>query len=240
MLYDSGTPSLLTYTRDLAGDPDSAASEIWSEARVKAAINDAYLEMRETARMFHTGPEVKRAYADTVANQLWYELPADFKRMVMVEVESSGVNLSTTKGNPTVLEPLALQVALDGYQTGAFTALKYVAMGDGHFAVIGPVTTAGTKSLRITYEAETDALSNDTDEPADIPEPHQYLICYKAAVSLRASENLEHDNLLRLTLQKERSFRIAMQERYNSDDDQMAVAGLTDQKHLTQFGRMPK
>ena len=236
MLYDSGDPSLLSYTRDLASDPDSAASEIWSEARVKAAIDDAYLEMREVARQTGDSIEVKRSYATSVADQLWYELPADFKRSVLVEISTTGADLSGT-GSPTVLKPLALDTALDGYETGSFTAIEFVAMGDGHFAVLAPPDTGGANALRLTYEAETSALSNDTDEPS-VPEPHQYLICYKAAVSLRASENLEHDNLLRLAMQKERLFRIAMQDRLGDNEGQMAVVGLADGKHLTQFGRM--
>ena len=237
MLYNTGTPSLVSFTRDLMGDPSSAASPIQPTAKVKAFINSAYTEMREEARVFSEGVEVKRSYADTVADQLWYELPADFKKMVLVEVDSVGGDLTASTGAPVVLEPLALDTALTGYETGSFSEAQYVAMGSGHFALIAPVSTAGSNSLRITYESETTELSADGDEPA-FPEPHQYLICYKAAVSLKASDNLEHDDLLRLMLLKQRAFRIAMQERLGDNEGTMAIAGLVDQSHLTQMGRL--
>ena len=238
MQYTTGTPSLLSYTRDLAGDPDSAASEVWSDARVKAAINDAYLEMRETARVFGEGPEIKRSYATTVADQLWYQLPADFKRLILAEVSTDGSDLSGT-ATPTVLEPMALDTALAGYETGAFSSTKYMALGDGHFAVVNPVDTGGSNSIRITYESETTALSADGDEPK-FPENHQYLICYKAAVSLRASDGLPHSELMRLMIHKERSFRIWCQERLGAPDGKMAVAGIVDQDPVTRFGRVSR
>jgi len=219
------------------GDPASAAAPMQPTAKVQAFINDAYQDMRETARVYAEGIEVKRSYADTVADQLWYELPADFKSMVMVEVDAVGGDLTTTAGDPVVLEPLALDTALTGYEEGVYSSLKFVAMGSAHFALIAPVSTAGTNSLRITYESETTALSAAGDEPA-FPEPHQYLICYKAAVAMKASDNLEHDDLLRLTLQKERAFRIAMQDRLGDNEGTMAIAGLTDQDPLTQMGRL--
>jgi len=237
MLYNTATPSLVSYTRDLAGDPASASSELWADARVQAAVNDAYLELREEARMLGGGAEVKRTYATSVADQLWYQLPADFKKMVLCEVSTDGSDLSGT-GTPQVLDPLALDVALEGWETGAFTSPKYVAMGDTHFAVVAPVDTGGSSSIRITYEAETPALSAVGDEPV-LPEPHQYLICYKAAVSLRASENLEHDALMRLMLMKERAFRIAMQERLDDPEGQLVVTGLIENSQSsTQFGRL--
>lgn len=236
MQLNTGTPSLISYTRDLAGDPASAASEIWTDARVKAAINDAYLELREVARQLGDGPEVKRGYATSVANQLWYQLPADFKRMLLVEVDNEGRDLSSdANAEPIILRPLALDTALAGYEAGDFTELEYVAMADGHFAVVVPPTSGGSNGIRITYEAETALLSGDTDEPS-LPEPYQNLICYKAAVQLRASENLAHEDLMRLMLLKENQFRIAMQERLMDNEGQVAVAGLIEQDHLTRFG----
>ena len=108
------------------GDPSSAASPIQPTAKVKAFINSAYTEMREEARVFSEGVEVKRSYADTVADQLWYELPSDFKRMVLVEVDSVGGDLTASTGDPLVLEPLALDTALSGLRGGHFHGgLKY-------------------------------------------------------------------------------------------------------------------
>mgnify|MGYP001813305361 CR=1 FL=1 len=234
----STTPSLFSYTRVLAGDPESAASEVWTDARVKAAINDAYLEMREMARVFGEGSEVKRSYATTVADQLWYQLPSDFKRLILCEISATGDDLSADN-TPTVLKPLALDTALEGYETGAFSSSKYVALADGHLALVNPVSTGGSNALRITYECETSALSGDTDEPS-IPEPHQYLICYKAAFSLKISEGMDVSDLIIPLRHKERAFRIAMQERHFDPEGKCSVAGLIEQSPLTRFGGMSK
>ena len=211
---------------------------MWSDARVKAAINDAYLELRETARIFADGPEVARAYSDTVADQLWYQLPSDFKRMLLCEISTDGSDLSGT-GSPTVLEPLPLDIALEGYEKGSYSSTKYVAIADEHFAIINPVSTSGTDSIRITYECETSALSSATDEPK-LPENHQYLICYKAAVSLRASDGLEHNDLMRLMMHKERAFRIWAQERLADPEGKVTVAGLLTQNHATRMGSISR
>lgn len=218
------------------GDPTSAAAPMQPTAKVKAFVNDAYLELREQARMFHTGVEVKRSYATSVADQLWYELPADFKRLVLAEIDVSGNDLTGSTGNPVRLKPLALDTALQGYEGDVYTSVEFVAMGDGHFGLFAPVSTGGSNALRITYESETTALSADGDEP-DLPEPHQYLICYKAAVSLKASDNLEHDGLLRLMILRQDQFRNALQERLTDNEETFAVAGLIDQPHATKFGR---
>ena len=239
MQYFTGTPSLLSYTRDLAGDPDSAASESWSDARIKAAINEAYLEMRETARVFGTGIDVKRSYATTVADQLWYQLPADFKRLLLAEVNEDGSDLSGSN-TPSVLKPMALDTALEGYETGAYTGSKYVALGSGHLALVNPVSTGGSNALRITYEAEPTALSAATDEPS-IPEVHQYLICYKAALSIMVGDGTPVSNefIFRLR-EKDRAYELAMQERQMDNEGKVSVAGLLDDSHLTRFGGVVK
>jgi len=238
MLYNSGSPSLISYTRDLCGDPDSAASEVWSDARIKAALNDAYLEMRETARVFGEGIDVKRSYATTVADQLWYQLPSDFKRLLLAEVSTDGSDLSGT-ATPVVLKPMALDTALEGYETGAYSGAAYVAMGSGHLAMVNPVSTGGSNSLRITYEAEATALSGDTDEPS-FPEVHQYLICYKAAFSLKIGDGMSVNDLIVPLRHKERAFRIAMQERQSDNEGKLSVAGLIDQNHSTRFGKISR
>jgi hypothetical protein len=234
MLYNTGTPSLVSYTRDIAGDPASAASEMWSDARVKAAINDAYLEMREVARSFGEGIDVKRSYATTVANQLWYSLPSDFKRLLIAEVDPDGGDLSAS-ASPVVLQPMALDAALEGYETSAFSGTNYVAMGSGHIALVNPVSTGGSNSLRLTYEAEPSVLSDDDDEPA-FPEVHQYLICYKAAFSLKLSEGLPVNDIIMPLRYKEQSFRNAMQERMTDPEGKVSVAGLIDKPRSTVFG----
>ena len=234
MQFVSTTPSLVSYTRDLCGDPESAANELWSAARVKAAINDAYLEMREMARVFGEGVDVKRSYADTVADQLWYQLPSDFKELILTEINEDGDDLSGT-ASPVVLKPMAIDTAMEGYETGSFSGSKYVAIASNHFAVVNPVATGGSNSLRITYEAEPTALSGDTDEPA-FPEVHQYLICYKAAFSLKIGDGLSINDLIVPLRHKERAFRIAMQERSFDPEGKMSIAGIMDQPPLTRSG----
>jgi hypothetical protein len=55
MLFNSGTPSLIGYTRFLVNDPTTAASQMFSAQEVKDAINDAYQVLVDEGRLQETG-----------------------------------------------------------------------------------------------------------------------------------------------------------------------------------------
>jgi hypothetical protein len=75
MLFNSGTPSLIGYTRFLVNDPTTAASQMFSAQEVKDAINYAYQVLVDEGRLQETGVGEKRTYSTTVADQLFYSLP---------------------------------------------------------------------------------------------------------------------------------------------------------------------
>ena len=247
MLLNSGTTSLLGYTRDLAGDPSTAPSTLFSDQRVKDAINESYLELYDVARQFGVGDGVKRSYADTVASQLFYELPDDVMKMLMVEVEGNGKNLSSdTTADPSQLKVLSADVALSGYNAGVYTATEYYFIANGpsgtasqHMGIVSPATTAGTSSLRITYEAEAVDLTNDTDEP-DLPGTYHSLICYRAAIVLRETMDLDTRGLERIANRKEIRFMNAMHDNVADFEGQAWVAGLKPSGYITKMGRAVK
>ena len=239
MLLNSGTTSLLSYTRDLAGDPSAAPSTLFSAQRVKDAINEHYLELYDVARQMGVGTGFKRTYATTVSAQIHYELPTDFMKAIMVEVASDGTDLSTSTANSSALKPLDASVAVEGYETGLYDETEYYYIHGQHVAIIAPPTTGGTNSIRLSYEAEVSDLTNDGDEP-DIPKTYHSLICYRAAIVLRTSLDLETRGLEEIANRKEIRFMRAMHDTMADYEGNFVVAGLGDKGQVTQVGRLVK
>lgn len=239
MLFNSGTTSLLSYTRDLAGDPAAAPSTLFSDQRVKDAINESYLELYDVARQMGVGTGFKRCYSTTVADQIFYSLPTDFMKSILVEVAGDGSDLSTSTANSTPLKPLDASVALEGYETGIYDETEFYYIHNQHLGVITPPTTGGSNALRMSYEAESADLSNDTDEP-DLPKTYHSLICYRAAIVLRASLELDVRMLEGAANRKEIRFMRAMHDQMADYEGNFVVAGLGAKGQVTQFGRLAK
>ena len=239
MLFDSGTTSLLTYTRDLAQDPSSSPSPLFSEQMVKDFINESYLELYDVARQMGVGTGFKRCYSTTVADQIFYELPTDFMKSILVEVAGDGSDLSTSTANSTPLKPLDASVALEGYETGIYDETEFYYIHNQHLGVITPPTTGGSNALRLSYEAEVADLSNDTDEP-DLPKTYHSLICYRAAISLRTTYELDTRGLEQIANRKEIRFMRAMHDLMADYEGNFVVAGLGDKGQVTQVGRLVK
>ena len=239
MLFDSGTTSLLTYTRDLAQDPSSSPSPLFSEQMVKDFINESYLELYDVARQMGVGTGFKRCYSTTVADQIYYELPSDFMKAIMVEVSGTGADLSTSTENSSALKPLDASVGIEGYETGIYDNTEYYYIHNQHLAIIAPPTSGGTNSIRLSYEAEVSELSNDTDEP-DLPKTYHSLICYRAAISLRTTYELDTRGLEQIANRKEIRFMRAMHDLMADYEGNFVVAGLGDKGQVTQVGRLAK
>ena len=238
MLFNSGTTSLLSHTRMLSGDPSTAPSQLFSDQFVKDAINTEYLELYDVARQFGVGQGYKRTYATTVADQIFYSLPVDFMKAIIVEVDGDGKDLSSdTTAAPSVLKPLSGDVALQGYTAGTYTETEYYYLHDQHLAIIAPVSTGGSSALRLTYEAEAADLVGDTNEP-DIPKTYHSLICYRAAIVLRETMDLDTRGLERIAARKEFRFMQALHDNIADFEGQAYVAGLNKNSHVTNHGRL--
>ena len=232
----TGITNMVLFTRDLAGDPNAAPTPLFTDQRVEDAINAEYLEVYDIARQFGVGQGTKRSYTDIVADQLFYELPDDYMKSLMVEVEGDGKNLSTdSTADPSNLKPLSSDVALQGYEAGIYAETEYYFIHNQHFGIVSPPDTAGTSSLRITYEAES-AVMGDTDEP-DIPTTYQPMICYLAAIALRETMDLDTAGLERIARRKMANFMRAMHDNLGDFEGQAYVAGLNKGNEITKFGR---
>ena len=239
MLFDSGTTSLLTYTRDLAQDPSSSPSPLFSEQMVKDFINESYLELYDVARQMGVGTGFKRCYSTTVADQIFYSLPTDFMKAILVEVAGDGSDLSTSTANSTPLTVLDASVALEGYESGAYDETEFYYIHNQHLGIIKPPTTGGANALRMSYEAGSSDLSNDTDEP-DLPKTYHSLICYRAAIALRTTMELDTRGLEEIANRKEIRFMRAMHDNVADYEGNFVVAGLQGKGQVTQFGRLVK
>lgn len=244
MLFDSatsgaapsdGSSGTLTYfTRFLLGDPVTAASEQWSEADIKAAINREYQSLREIARQFGLGATTKRTYATGVASQIYYQRPADIVKLEAVEVSNTGSNLATaTVAAADILypQPWPAEKALQAYNTRILTDVaERFFLQDDHIGILAPITStqAGTNSIRLLYEASTTELSADSDEP-EIPRPYHDLICYRAAVVLKVMRGQDASDLAAIAQNKEYGYRLACQDAVAMYEDAIPVQGLRQQ-----------
>ncbi len=234
MLLVTGTPNLIEFTRFMARDPSGAPNPLFTTAEVTSAINVVYLQLRDKMRATDVGHGNKRTYADSVADQIFYAKPDDLVRLVSVELETLGKNLSSSSEadvTPIFLVPKEAKEALQAFHTGTLDGAVYVFMHDTHFGIVKPPTTAqaGTAAIRLLYEASTALLSADGDEPT-IPRPHHALICYRAAAVLLAGKGLSLGDLPSLISDSEIPFIRSLSGQFENLDEAIPAAGLTSSR----------
>ena len=206
MLFNSGNPALLGFTRFLVGDPATAASPQYTDQEVKDAINVAYFEMLGKVGGWSPDTHVKTATVDSVASQQLYALPSDFTWMKEVLVDYEGNNLLTGADTSAKrLNNVDHNLLEANYRASASSIWLY-SMHHEHFEIYPAVTTAGTNSVQITYGYEPAALSGDTDPPVIIPTQFHQMICYLAATHLKAARDLSFGQLYNRYLFMEKDF----------------------------------
>lgn len=236
MLLNSGTTSLLTFTRFMARDPAAAPNPLFSDAQVKATINVVYLLLRDKMRAKGVGHGHKRTYADSVADQIFYNKPADMVRPVSLELESLGKDLSSSSEadvNPIFFTPKEGKEALQAYHAGTLSGSTYVFVHDEHYGIVAPPSAAqaGTAAIRLLYEASSAELVSDTDEPI-LPRPHHPLICYRSAVVLLVAKGLDLGELAGLVNDSERLFIQGLSDNFENLDEVIPAAGLVASRGL--------
>lgn len=243
MLFNSGTPSLVSSAQTLAGSPSGSQSPLFGLQEVKDVINDAYAYLSDLARTRKVGYGQKRAYADSTTD-VFYELPDDFIEMVLVEVDLSGNNLSTVSvENADVAYP-RFESSSDAFEMRGRALLSPAVyyfyhggetQGTRHIGIVDPVETTGTKSLRLTYEATADDLSADTDEPM-LPQVYHRLIAKRAAWLLRMQNDLPTRDLRDMIMVEEVRFQRAMSRVGRDLDFQIPLAGRPSRSPATRTG----
>jgi len=232
MLFNSGTPSLIDFTRYLLADPSTAAKPMFTDAIYKVFLNVEYLALREVARFVGQGSGLKIAYDDAVDGTIGYSMPADFIRMRSVLLDTAGNDLSGAPSatTATVLEPVDFALGHRAWQTDELTSPKYYAIQDRVVAILAPPGAAavGTNSIQFVYEASTAELSGDTDEPT-IGRPHHQLICLRAAITMLATKNQENQVLMIREAQAYERFKASASEEAWDPNHMAYVAGLDDQ-----------
>jgi hypothetical protein len=210
---------------------------MWTEQEVKNAINDAYMILMDEARLQETGYGRKRTYSNSVADQLYYDLPDDFMKVVDVEIDVDGNALSASGSNPIFLKPISATTGFEGYEKGIYTNTEfYTIHSNDYIAIFAPPSSGGSSAIRLTYEAHSSTLSNDTDEPT-FRDPYHYLICYEAAAVLKGSVDLtltpEHEGRRQRLYAR---FMETTSENVQDDEGQIYVAGRITQRPATVTG----
>ena len=236
MLLVTNTPNLTEFTRFMARDPAAAPAPLFTTAEVLSSINVAYLQLRDKMRAKDVGHGNKRTYADSVADQIYYAKPADLVRLISVELEDKGQNLSSSSEadvTPIFLTPKESKEALQAFHTGKLEGAVYVFMHDTHFGIVKPPTSAqaGTAAIRLLYAASTALLSADGDEPT-LARPHHPLICYRAAMILLAAKDMSLGDLPGLVSDSEGPFLRSLSDNFEYLDEAIPAAGLSRSRGL--------
>ena len=233
MLFVSGSPNLVGYTRDLVRDSSTAPNPMFTDQQVKDFLNNSYLALRDAARFVGQGTALKIAYDAPVDGQIEYSKPADFVKLVSCELELAGLDLSSTapaSANIRLLTPVDFTAAWQDYQTDRTTTSQFVSIRDDKITIIAPPGAAavGSNAMRFVYEASTALLSADGDEPT-IARPYHDVICLNAAVVMLASIDQANTTIERMARRREGMFIDSVTEELWTPDGQSVVAGLDDQ-----------
>lgn len=250
MLLNAGTETLITAVRRWANDPSTAANPRFDTAAdITPSINVEYLFLRDLLRLPDNGYAKKVTYLDgqaaTTPEDVYYPLPDDYVGRLRVEISTSGANLSTTlpgsQANVKVLTPAGYDRALDHYyvDSGGTSDIKYVFMMDREFGISTPLTSteAGTKSIRLTYEASTDELQSDNDEP-QIPRPYHDVIAMGAAIRLLIGHDLPIGDLERRYEFKKAAMQRSAWNRMADYTSQIVVANRTPSTRRSNVGKV--
>jgi hypothetical protein len=236
MLLNSGSPNLVGKTRDLVADPSSAPNPLFGDTEIKEAINLEYLEMRESMRQKSVGHTTKRTYANSVADQLHYSKPTDMVRVRLFELETAGRNLSTTapaSASIAFLDEIPYEQGLELYNSTQLTTSKYLVNSDEHYLIVAPPTVSGTRSIRITYEAESADLTSNNDEPI-FPEQFHLLLAVRAGILLLTSKQEDFSGLELKNRKISSSFERWATEPILNPTGKMRVAGLHTNRGIPQ------
>ena len=199
-------------------------------------MNAALMTVKYLKSIFNTVLKFPNVMVFLEEHQMVFFQCGDIGQIQVLEVEGDGKNLSSdSTASPTFLKILDSTTALEGYERGIYTETEYFFLHGQHFGIVSPPSTAGSSSIRLTYEAFAADLVNDTDEPL-LPKTYHSLICYRAAIALRETMDLDTVGLERIARRKEVRFMAAMNDMVADYDGQMYVSGLNNTKAKTVHG----
>lgn len=245
MQFKSNTESagIVGYTRLLAGDPSAAPSPMWSAAEVENVINAEYLNLSEIAYAKNSGLGTTVSYATLTASTAVYANPSGFHSWVGVEIEPEGKNISTdSEATPRFLEPRNENVIAESLDRGEFSGVQFYAIRDTNIVLIDTPTSneAGTNAMRLTYRKMPTSLASTTDTPWFSAAYHD-LLCYRAAIALKASRDMPFQDLASLMIPKQASFERWAGDLHDDDFDySIPTAGKIHRESPFMTGRIKR
>lgn len=244
MQLNTGTPSLVSQTREYAGDPSGGPQPMFTTTLVIGMINSALTTLQLKAGIQDaSGLRKKRSYAAAVANQIFYERPVDFQRGLSVELAANGQDLAAIDPDPgeiLYLRPSEEVIAMKIYNSGEVDSPQFVFLHGDHFGIVSPPADeqVGSNTIRLSYEGSTPYLMADDDEPT-IPRDHHDYLCVKAAIRLKATRELDYQDLVPIHNELAVLFDAEMQISLDRQGHkQIPLAGRSNTRPLTKFGQV--
>jgi len=152
LLFNSGNPNLLDYTRFLVNDPTTAASTQYTTQEVKDAVNLSYFDILAQIKSWDPTVFQKISYANTINSQKYYLLPSGFVKLRSLYIDHEGKNLSSdTTATRQKYDLVDLNV-LDQEDEAGTSGIYLVALLHQNFAIYPTTNEGGTSSMELTYE----------------------------------------------------------------------------------------
>jgi hypothetical protein len=188
----TGTLSnFITRIRRYIGE-ETAAKSYWSDDLIKQVFNAHYRKRCSELAMAYEGYFTVVATRDTVASQERYAWPANFERLLKMEmVRTDGSTIPIQREERHYHRKAAAATSGDTYLP------SYRSIGSGF--VLEPAPTLGTAGqLRMEYVATPTELTADDDSlHSDFPTMLDELLVLDTAVSLFDQEQAQEDGRVR-------------------------------------------
>jgi hypothetical protein len=141
-------------------------------------VNDYYMQVVDEIIKVNPDYFVKSSTTSLVANQQEYDLPDDFEKIVMVNMQIDGVWKRVLPMGNADIRHIAVHTDTTSNQGFSTADPRYYIIGDN--VGIMPIPDGTTASaLKVWYSYTPDELSSDSSEPA-FPSKYHFMIKYGA------------------------------------------------------------
>lgn len=167
---------------------DDEDHNIYSEATVKAAINEAISKLVNLLLSWGFWDKITSVAVATTGGTQEYDLPADFKHAVRVSIESELIELQYSHQYHPGFSADEQGTPLEYYLIEGYEKIST----NTRYPQIGFYPTPDSAySVTVVYEATTAELSADADIPV-IPVSYHYMIAREAAIILIPAQDLRN------------------------------------------------
>jgi len=148
------------------------------DAGLSTWLNDAYMQMVDEIIKVNPDYFIKSSTTSTVANQQEYDLPSDFEKIIMVNIQIDGTWKRVLPMGDADIRHIPTHSDTTSSQGFSTAAPQYYLIGDNIGIMPIPDTTTAS-ALKIWYTYTPTEMTTDSTEPA-IPARYHHILKYGA------------------------------------------------------------